>query len=50
MRPPLPRTQEHCCVETEFGYFTAGGFTKRPAPTDSPATGDRQFNKQRQIQ
>jgi hypothetical protein len=48
--PPLPCTEKHCSVKTEFGYFACGGFTDCPASVDSPATADRQSNEQHQIQ
>ena len=34
MRPPLPRTKQHCGDGGQFGYFAEGCFT----PTDRPAT------------
>src|SRR6476661_10457308 len=49
MRPPLPRTKQHCSVKSEFGYFATGCFTDRPTPVHSPATADRQSNEQHQI-
>ena len=50
MGPPLPRTEKHCSVKTEFGYFAGGGFADCPAPPDSPATTYCQLNEQHQIQ
>src|SRR6476661_10734840 len=49
MRPPLPRTKQHCSVKSEFGYFATGCFTDRPTPVHSPATAYRQSNEQHQI-
>jgi hypothetical protein len=37
-------------IKSEFGYFTDGCFTDRPTLVHTPATGDRQFNKQHQVQ
>jgi hypothetical protein len=42
--------QQRCSVKNEFDYFAGGCFTDRPTPLDYPATGDRQFNKQKQYQ
>lgn len=50
MRPPLPRTKQHCSVKSEFGYFAGACFADRPSLVHSPATGDRQFKKQHQVQ
>jgi hypothetical protein len=48
--PSSIHSQQHCRVKTEFGYFATGCFTHRPTPVNSPATGERQFNKQYQVQ
>jgi len=40
--------QQHCGVKSELGYFADGCFTDLPSPVHS--TGDRQFNKQHQVQ
>jgi len=48
--PSSIHTQEHCSVKSEFGYFVGGCFTHRPTLVHSPATGDRQFNKQHRVQ
>jgi hypothetical protein len=47
--PSSIHSQQHC-RKSEFGYFADGCFTDRPSLVHSPATGDRQFNKQHQVQ
>jgi hypothetical protein len=47
---PSIHTQQHCSGKSEFGYFADGCFTNRPTLVNSPATGDRQFKKQHQVQ
>jgi hypothetical protein len=47
---PSIHTQQHCSVKSEFGYFAGCCFADRPTLVNSPATGDREFNKQQQVQ
>jgi hypothetical protein len=48
--PSSIHSQQHCSVKSEFDYFADGCFTERPSLVHFPATGDRQFNKQHQVQ
>lgn len=50
MRPPLPRTKQHCSVKSEFGYFAGGCFAQPKALPQPAGASDRQFDCQHEVQ